>query len=144
MYQSAFSVVVLWNPRKLDKLTFWCNVWRKKLYSNFMQKHPQLKSKQVHKSKKYKSNFWRFELFWTLNEKKSLFETKFLSVIITSFKNDSGRQFTFIWKPSQWRKQLSGLWIITFLNSKWYWFSKPTHCYFYPLICSVISGKHLR
>ena len=120
----------------------WCE--EEKALFKFYAKHPQLKNKQANKSKKYKSNFLRFELFWTLNEKKSLFETKFLSVIITSFKSDSGRQFTFILKPSQWRKQLGGVSIITFLNSKWYWFSKPTHRYFYPMICSAISGKHWR
>ena len=52
------------------KLTFWCNLRRKKLHSNFMQKHPQLKNKQANKSKKYKSNFLRFELFEHLMKKR--------------------------------------------------------------------------
>ena len=46
----------------MDKLTIWCNARRKKLYSKFMQKHPQLKNKQTNKptdtTKKYKFNFF--------------------------------------------------------------------------------------
>ena len=88
----AFNIIMLLDEihEHSNKLAFWCNVRRKKLYSNLMQKHPQLKnkktSKPTNKTKRCKSNF--FVVWFVLNSswrKKFFFETDFLSAIKTGF-----------------------------------------------------------